>query len=277
MAFKLRSGNKSSYKQLGSEETTEQYNARVRAEYEAKLQAHSDSTAAYNQALVVDDLYNKGQRIKDKSTKTMLDKMEELKQRQDYYEKNRHKFTARWQDGKHNYISTKGEEFVYPGYDDPGCGRGFVADASGKCVEQLKVGSKIIKEGKTLEKELKKGGIYPTEKRRLEKRAEGEYYYAPRAGQVKPGDEPREPVEMIGIDIKNIDMGQVDTETPDLPKRSKYMISEDKKWRFNLDTGEWTKREKPQKRKEQKPRRRKTRNLVTGKWNITKRKTGTTQ
>jgi len=52
MAFKLRSGNKTPFKAMGStEETNAQYNARVRAEYEARLQERSDSTTSYNMEL----------------------------------------------------------------------------------------------------------------------------------------------------------------------------------------------------------------------------------
>ena len=243
MAFKLRSGNKSSFKQLGSKENTEQYNARIKAEYEAKLKAHGDSTRAYNQALIIDDLYKQSADITTENYKD---------------------------------VKTKAEESgIYP--EQVIAGRRSMSDKV-EFFEKMRQAFKPRKKARTLEKELKEGEIYPTERRKFRFTSGDDILsIGPTAGQIKPGDKPREPVEMIGIDIKNIDMGQVDTETPDLPKRSKYMISEDKKWRFNLDTGEWTKRKKPQKRKEQKPRRRKTRNLVTGKWNITKRKTGTTQ
>tara|TARA_R110001592_G_scaffold354713_1_gene654595 strand:- start:604 stop:1536 length:933 start_codon:yes stop_codon:yes gene_type:complete len=57
MAFKLRSGNKAPFKKIGStEETNAQYNARVRAEYEAELQARSDSSASYRNALEINEL-----------------------------------------------------------------------------------------------------------------------------------------------------------------------------------------------------------------------------
>ena len=40
MAFKLRSGNKTTFKQIGStKETNAEYNARVKAEYEARKSA----------------------------------------------------------------------------------------------------------------------------------------------------------------------------------------------------------------------------------------------
>ena len=57
MAFKLRSGNNAPFKQVGGDkETNAQYNARVKAEYEAQLQSHSDSTASYKNQLEKDKL-----------------------------------------------------------------------------------------------------------------------------------------------------------------------------------------------------------------------------
>ena len=50
--FKLRSGNKIPFKAMGEEkETVEQYNARIKAEHEARLKSHSDSTSSYNAQL----------------------------------------------------------------------------------------------------------------------------------------------------------------------------------------------------------------------------------
>ena len=55
--FKLRSGNMTPFKKMGEEEETpEQYNARVRAEHEAKMQAYDDSTASYLNQLEIDKL-----------------------------------------------------------------------------------------------------------------------------------------------------------------------------------------------------------------------------
>ena len=64
----------------GERETTEQYNARVRAEYEAKLKAHSDSTDAYNQAVIIDDLYNEGQGVKNEATQAIFNTFPQEKQ-----------------------------------------------------------------------------------------------------------------------------------------------------------------------------------------------------
>jgi len=57
MAFKLRSGNNTPFKQIGRDkETAEQYNARVMAEYKSNLQSHSDSTASYGTQIKIDKL-----------------------------------------------------------------------------------------------------------------------------------------------------------------------------------------------------------------------------
>ena len=57
MAFKLRSGNNTPFKKIGGDkETAKQYNARVMAEYESKLQSHSDSTASYGAQVKIDKL-----------------------------------------------------------------------------------------------------------------------------------------------------------------------------------------------------------------------------
>ena len=59
MAFKLKSGNKTPFKAMGEEkpkETNAQYNTRVKADYQAKLQARSDSSASYQNALERNEL-----------------------------------------------------------------------------------------------------------------------------------------------------------------------------------------------------------------------------
>ena len=71
----------------GEQETTEQYNARVRAEYEAKLKAHSDSTAAYNQAVIIDDLYNEGQNIKNQSTQELFNTFDQERKNKEAYKR----------------------------------------------------------------------------------------------------------------------------------------------------------------------------------------------
>jgi len=201
------------------EETTEEYNARVMAEYEEKLQAHSDSTAAYNQAVIIDDLYNKGIDTKTKGTKKLLGKMKELKTRQEYYKKN----TSVW-NSEGELISGAGEDFIDPGYDDPGCGKGFMAGAHGECVEATMKGVELIKEGKALDDELKKTGIYPTGKRKLKRGALLDYFYENTAEQVKPGRVPIKPTTMAGmIKIKNLEVKDALTEV-ELKKAPPYEL-----------------------------------------------------
>tara|TARA_R110000737_G_scaffold304837_1_gene312266 strand:+ start:41 stop:700 length:660 start_codon:yes stop_codon:yes gene_type:complete len=57
MAFKLRSGNSPMFNRVGEEkETNAQYNARVKAEHEAKLQSYNDSTASYKNQVEIDNI-----------------------------------------------------------------------------------------------------------------------------------------------------------------------------------------------------------------------------
>lgn len=89
MAFKLRSGNRTPFKSVGGDkETTAQYNARIRAEYEAQLQSHSDSTSAYNKAVIIDDLYNKGQNIKNQSTQGLFNTFPQEKLNREAWKRN---------------------------------------------------------------------------------------------------------------------------------------------------------------------------------------------
>ena len=240
MTFKLRSGNSPMFNKIGEEkETPEQYNARVRTEYEAKLQAHSDSTASYNQAVIIDDLYKKGRDIRNKGTQELLDSIE-------YKRKDPAAF-----DKEH------------------GCGKGFFADARGKCIEETMKGADLIIEGKVLEDDLRKTGIYPTERRGLSKTGESEYTYNPTAESIKPGPAPIEPMEMLDrAKIKNIDM-EMEQKTPYTLEGSKrkYMTSSDGKWKINLETGEKTKVKIEKVKKTKKPRKRSVKNLVTGGYN----------
>ena len=234
MAFKLRSGNNTPFKQMsGDKETAEQYNARVRAEYEAKLQAHSDSTASYNKAVIIDDLYNKGQGVKDKGTKVMLDA-----------------------------IKYKQEDLE--GFDEKhGCGKGFFADARGKCIEGSIEGGKVIKEAEVLEGDLRKTKIYPTEERKFVKTGDGEFAYTTTAESIKPGPKPIETMEMIDrMKIKNIDMET----TPGViePSKRKYMTSDDGKYKYNLETGERSKVNTQKVKNTRRPGKRSVKNLVTG-------------
>tara|TARA_B110000211_G_C14011289_1_gene523287 strand:- start:423 stop:1151 length:729 start_codon:yes stop_codon:yes gene_type:complete len=235
MAFKLKSGNSPMFKKVGEEkETAEQYNAKVRAEYEAKLQAHSDSTASYNKAVIIDDLYNKGQGVKDKGTKVMLDA-----------------------------IKYKQEDLE--GFDEKhGCGKGFFADARGQCIEGSIEGGKVIKEAEVLEGDLRKTKIYPTEERRFVKTGDGEFAYTTTAESIKPGPKPTKPMEMIDrMKIKNIDMGEPTPSGVIEPSKRKYMTSDDGKYKYNLETGERSKVNTQKVKNTRRPGKRSVKNLVT--------------
>jgi len=238
MAFKLKSGNSPIFKRVGEEkETIEQYNAKVRAEYEAKLQAHSDSTASYNKAVIIDDLYKEGRDTKNEATQELLDSFASKDRDPEAFDR------------------------------EHGCGRGFFADARGKCIEATMKGGELIREGRVLEGDLRKTGIYPTEKRGLSKDGEDGYSYNNTAEQVKPGDVPIEPIEMMDrAKIKNIDMGEPTIPAPE-PSKRKYMTSDDGKYKYNLETGERSKVNTQEVKNTRRPGKRSVKNLVTGKNN----------
>ena len=57
MAFTLRSGNKTPFKKMGEKkETIDQYNARVKAEYDSNMQSYNDSTASYKNQVEIDNI-----------------------------------------------------------------------------------------------------------------------------------------------------------------------------------------------------------------------------
>jgi hypothetical protein len=305
MAFKLKSGNSPMFNRLGEEkETPEQYNARVRAEYEAKLQAHSDSTASYNKAVVVDDLYKRGQDIKNQSTQGLFNTFPQERENEEAVDRSvREAGDLRAQVTEISNKDTE-EKLINPnliqdrdGYFRDEYGRyyqeteetkkllrknyqkqrekeeeylqnkqKYVSEAKTsreKFVEGHKKGGKVIKEGKVLEDELKKGEIYPTEKKKLVKTGDVEFTYTTTADQVKPGPPPIEPMEMLDrMKIKNIDMGT----TPDViePSKRKYMTSADGKWKINLETGEKTKVKTQKVKRTFRPGKRSVKNLVTG-------------
>jgi hypothetical protein len=280
-------------------ETPEQYNARVRAEYEAKLKAHEDSTAAYNQAVIIDDLYNEGQEIKNQSTQELFNTFEQERKNKEAYEQSFREaddLGAQASDIVSDALSVEGGENLYRDEfgrlvqispeelelleekrelrdqkNDEGSERYqyFVKESKDRrkeFVEGLTKGGKIVKEGEDLEDELQEGEIYPTSKRKLVKRGDNTYSYTNTAEDVKPGPPPREPYEMIDrIKIKNIDMLPT-IKTPDIvePTKRKYITSADGKWKYNLETGEKTRVKTQKVKKFRKPGKRSVRNLVTG-------------
>ena len=122
MAFKLRSGNNTPFKKIGEKkETVDQYNARVKAEYDSKMQSYNDSTAAYNNELRINELmrdtdgYDRSVskknsdgpqrgRIGVNTGNPVLDEYADLRKKNKdlgiYDEENRREVTARFSDGE---------------------------------------------------------------------------------------------------------------------------------------------------------------------------------
>ena len=226
--FKLRSGNTTSFKRMGSspvkqvddkKETAEEYNARVKTEYESKLQAHADSSAAHTNRL----------------------RSEELVGEIDELEKKR-----------------KGEITVYDNFDDSGddknrmlsadeqLARGRTHDAEGNEIiagsdteyydskKQLTKGqitenkeikkhnepiieeqTKKTKENIKLRMENIKSGIYSSDEG-------GEY-----KGGLKPGPAPKKPIE------KTVSINK------EVPHRRRYKEENGKYSMYNPVLGKW--------------------------------------
>ena len=230
MAFKLRSGNSPMFKNVGEEkETVEQYNARIRAEHEAKLQAYDDSTASYNNQIKIDKLLGEAYDVY-----TMpLGKGKHYSMDPSEY----HKKISLAEDLHFQNV----ERGVYP-IDRPG-------STTTSTIGGLAISSSVP--GYNTVGNEDDSGYIATGSKHPE--------------DLRP-TKPREPIEMIdSIKIKNIDMLPT-TKTPDVIELSKrkYITSDDGKWKYNLETGEKT-RVKTQKVKNfRKPGKRSVRNLVTG-------------
>jgi len=226
MAFKLKSGNSPMFNKLSEEkETTEQYNARVRAEYEAKLQAHSDSTASYNQALNVNDL-----------------RLAQIKKTKEF-EGEARKRRSELQEG---YSS--GTNFDEDYYDSEEVENSFseVKKATGDL--------------RATAEDLRKTGIYPKSYDRPGSGVIGRVD----AESLNPGAAPIKPIEMMTrMEVKNIDMEQTAPSVIE-PSKRKYMTSDDGKWKINLETGEKTKVKTQKVKRTFRPGKRSVKNLVTG-------------
>ena len=226
MAFKLKSGNSPMFNKLGKEkETTEQYNARVRAEYEAKLQAHSDSTASYNQALNVNDL-----------------RLAQIKKTKEF-EGEARKRRSELQEG---YSS--GTNFDEDYYDSEEVENSF---------SEMK---KATGDLRATAEDLRKTGIYPKSYDRPGSGVIGRVD----AESLNPGAAPIKPIEMMTrMEVKNIDMEQTAPSVIE-PSKRKYMTSDDGKWKINLETGEKTKVKTQKVKRTFRPGKRSVKNLVTG-------------
>ena len=117
MAFKLKSGNKTPFKAMGStEETNAQYNARVRAEYEEKLQKYNDSTTSYNLQLQKNKLINEADAsygedsIRNRNQKKVANLTKKQKDLEIYL-KNEPTYTM---DKAYNYVRNEDNEVTFP-------------------------------------------------------------------------------------------------------------------------------------------------------------------
>jgi len=90
----------------------------------------------------------------------------------------------------------------------------------------------------------------------------------PKPKPKPPKPKPRPIEKVISIEKKDIEMLPT-TKTPDVvkPSKRKYITSKDRKWKYNLETGEKTRVKTQKVKKSRKPGKRSVRNLVTGRTN----------
>ena len=252
MAFKLRSGNKTPFKAMGEKkETVDQYNARVKAQYESEMQSYNDSTTAHNNRLEYLEMFNQADKTSEgveyagdgsrghinvgtgEHINNTTAVNPELDKDMDYSNGN-----------KPHYISARrnltAEEIAHNEEAD----RKF-AESSTKRDEAFEIFEKNID-----------SGIYSS------------------SGSKDPNDLrpkvlPKEPTLKIKtekLDLKPIENKK--TTEPQLKKsKRKYMTSKDGKTKTNLETGEVTKVKITKVKKKNRPNKRKVKNLVTGKNN----------
>ena len=227
MAFKLKSGNSPTFKKVGEEkETAEQYNAKVRAEYETKLQSHTDSTASYNQALNVNDL-----------------RLAQIKKTKEF-EGEARKRRSELQEG-----SSSGTNFDEDFYDSEEVENSF---------SEMK---KATGDLRATAEDLRKTGIYPKSYDRPGSGVIGRVD----AESLNPGAAPIKPIEMMTrMELKNIDMGEPTPSGIIEPSKRKYMTSDDGKYKYNLETGERSKVNTQKVKNTRRPGKRSVKNLVTG-------------
>ena len=192
MAFKLRSGNNTPFKRMAEkEETMEQYNARVMADYESKLQSNTDSTAAHTNRLEAESL---GREYKDLGSANINyntvpdnfdgsgdDKNRMLSSDEELARGKTHSFDGR--------VITAGE---HKGKE----GKGYYYDIKNRLTkEQIAENKKITASNKVLHTEQSKLGGKIMKSRIKNKRAgihestgQGEY-----KGSLKPGPPPAKP------------------------------------------------------------------------------------
>ena len=257
MAFKLRSGNKTPFKAMGEKkETVDQYNARVKAQYDSEMQSYNDSTTAHNNRLEYLEKFNQADKISEGveyaadgtrghiysdpsiprvNNTTAINP--ELDKDMDYTTDADGNRTAEFISARRNLTA---EEIAHNEEAD----RKF-AESSAKNEEGFKIFEKNID-----------SGIYSSSGRK-------------NPNDLRPKVLPKEPtlkIETKKLDLKPIEIKE--TTEPQLKKsKRKYMTSKDGKTKTNLETGEVTKVKIAKVKKRNRPNKRKVKNLVTGKNN----------
>jgi len=223
MAFKLRSGNSPMFKSIGEEkETPEQYNARVRAEHEAKMQAYNDSTASYqNQVIIQNKL--------DEATGLETDNSGHVPETryisgQDIIDAGGKVEGINWSKGKDADGNPVDPNTMYTipiqgVTDEQKASNKVIAD---RTELQYQKGDRLIDEAYVLHEENKKRGIHSED-----------FSFNTNPDDLRP-TKPREPMEMIdSIKIKNIDMGTTEMEAP--KKLPPYELTKNKTEYFTTE------------------------------------------
>ena len=241
MAFKLKSGNSPVFKKIGSKkESVEEYNARLKEQYEDQMKSYADSTTAYE---------NKKQYIeKFEDAYETRAKMHDLSME--------NKGTVDWVTG-----DVAGEKSHYRNPDGSIPERKLTNKELAMNTEFKKMSKEFIKktdEGFAIHEKNLDLGIYTQD---------GGDYKNP--NDLRPKVIPKEPA--YKIDTKGlkrlpiIDTGKNKIE----PVRSKrkYVTSADGKTKTNIETKKVTKVKTKKVKGKRKPGKRKVRNLITGKNN----------
>jgi hypothetical protein len=224
--FKLRSGNTTPFKQMGEkEETPEQYNARIRAEHEAKMQAYEDSTASYSNQIKIDKLLGEAYDVYTMPLGTG--------DPGEYYEKSSLAEDLHFQNV---------ERGVYP-VDRPGSTP--TSTIGGLAISSSVPGYNAVR-NENDSGYITTGSKHPEDLR-----------------PTKPR-EPMEKIDRIKIKNIDMLPTTTTVPDIIEPTKRKYITSKDGKWKTNLETGEKTRVKTQKVKKSKKPGKRSVRNLVTG-------------
>ena len=248
MTFKLRSGNTPIFKKIGSKkESAEEYNTKLKKQYEDQMQSYTDSTTAYENKKEYLQAHDEARKAKEEMDKIAM----------------KHGSEAA------DYIAgTPGEKDHYKWTEHPDkeligtIPKRKLTNEELATHDEWQVMSK--KQGKLLNKGL---DIH-------EKNLDLGIYTQLGGDRKNPNDlrpkfTPKKPAYKIStidkLKVLPIDTGEdkVKLQTSKL----KYMTSKDGKTKTNLETGEVTKVKTQKVKRKRKPNKRKVKNLITGKNN----------